>query len=86
MAEVLEEVICHHCGEECHDSAIYYDEKNFCCIGCKTVYDILSDKNLCTYYDLNQHSGVSLKSKNFEGKFDYLGLQEIVDEMLYFKS
>jgi Cu+-exporting ATPase len=86
MAEVLEEVICHHCGEECHDSAIYYDEKNFCCIGCKTVYEILSDKNLCTYYDLNQHSGVSLKSKNFEGKFDYLGLQEIVDKMLDFKS
>lgn len=86
MPEVLEKVICHHCGESCQESGVNFDSKNFCCVGCKTVYEILSDKDLCTYYDLNQHSGVSLKSKNFEGKFEYLGIEEIVDELLDFKS
>jgi Cu+-exporting ATPase len=61
-------------------------QKNFCCIGCKTVFEILSDNNLCTYYDLNEHAGVSLKSKNFSGKYDYLALSEIADELLDFKS
>jgi P-type Cu+ transporter len=86
MAEVLEELKCHHCGESCKDSSLSIAEKNFCCIGCKTVFEILSDNNLCTYYDLNEHAGVSLKSKNFAGKFDYLELSEIVDELLDFKS
>ena len=86
MAEVLEQIKCHHCGEDCNDSGLVFDDKNFCCIGCKTVYEILSDKDLCTYYDLNQHSGISLKSKSFQGKFEYLALSEIVDEMLDFKS
>lgn len=86
MPEVLEQVTCHHCGDSCQESGVYFDDKNFCCIGCKTVYEILSDKDLCTYYDLNQHAGVSLKSKNFDGKFEYLGIEEIVNELLDFKS
>ncbi|WP_341225913.1 heavy metal translocating P-type ATPase metal-binding domain-containing protein [uncultured Arcticibacterium sp.] len=86
MSAVLEKVICHHCGENCQESGVYFDDKNFCCVGCKAVYEILSDKDLCTYYDLNQHAGVSLKSKNFDGKFEYLGINEIVDELLDFKS
>ncbi|AWW00518.1 heavy metal translocating P-type ATPase [Arcticibacterium luteifluviistationis] len=86
MPAILEQVICHHCGEICQESGVDFDGKDFCCVGCKTVYEILSDKDLCTYYDLNQHAGVSLKSKNFEGKFEYLGIEEIVNELLDFKS
>ncbi|MFT5886733.1 MAG: Cu+-exporting ATPase, partial [Arcticibacterium sp.] len=71
---------------DCLNTHVVFEHKNFCCAGCKTVYEILSDKDLCTYYDLNQHSGVSLKSKNFIGKFDYLALDDIVDEILDFKS
>ncbi|MFT5887123.1 MAG: Cu+-exporting ATPase, partial [Arcticibacterium sp.] len=57
MPAVLEEVLCHHCGTDCLNTHVVFEHKNFCCAGCKTVYEILSDKDLCTYYDLNQHSG-----------------------------
>ncbi|MCP9771003.1 HAD family hydrolase [Lacihabitans sp. LS3-19] len=77
---------CYHCGNECRDEDIFEDEKHFCCSGCLTVYDILKDNNLCGYYDLNQNAGVSLKSKNFNGKFDYLEEKLIQDELLAFKN
>ena len=30
----------------------------FCCNGCKTVYEILSDNGLCNYYDFSEKPGV----------------------------
>jgi Cu+-exporting ATPase len=86
MAEVSETVLCHHCGETCKSENIVYDNKNFCCSGCKAVYELLQDNDLCGYYDLNDHAGVSLKSKNFEGRYDYLQNTEIEASLLDFKS
>lgn len=79
-------VICYHCGNECKDEDILEGEKHFCCSGCFTVYDILKDNNLCGYYDLNANAGVSLKAKNFQGKFDYLSENNIETELLAFKD
>ena len=86
MAEVSEALLCHHCGEECKNDNLVFDEKHFCCMGCQTVYELLQDHNLCGYYDLNDHAGVSLKSKNFDGKFDYLKNPDIEASLLDFKS
>ncbi len=86
MAEVSEVVLCHHCGEECKTDLHVIDDKYFCCTGCQTVYELLQDNNLCGYYDLNDHAGVSLKSKNFDGKFDYLRNREIEASLLDFHS
>ncbi len=77
---------CYHCGDECQDSNISLDDKIFCCPGCKTVYEILQDNNLCTYYDLNQNAGVSLKARNFKGKFDYLDDVKIQQQFLDYQS
>ncbi|MGR3809004.1 heavy metal translocating P-type ATPase [Jiulongibacter sp. NS-SX5] len=86
MAEVLEEIKCHHCGEDCSSEDLIIDELHFCCIGCKTVYELLQENDLCGYYDLEQHAGVSLKSKDHQGKFDYLKNPTIEDSILDFKS
>ncbi|SOE23566.1 Cu+-exporting ATPase [Spirosomataceae bacterium TFI 002] len=80
------ESICYHCGVQFDDNQITLDDHVFCCNGCSTVYELLKDNNLCTYYDLNDNAGISLKSKNFEGKFDYLSSSEISDKLLDFKS
>lgn len=40
---------------------ITIEEKSFCCIGCKTVYEILHQNDLCQYYDLEPYAGISLK-------------------------
>lgn len=79
-------IACYHCGDECADSSIVLEEKHFCCHGCKTVYEILQDNNLCSYYDLNQHAGVSLKAANFSGKYDYLSDEKIQAQLLDFQS
>lgn len=79
-------ISCYHCGDDCADSPIVLEDKHFCCHGCKTVYEILQDNNLCSYYDLNQHAGTSLKSANFNGKFDYLGDEKIQTQLLDFQS
>lgn len=79
-------IACYHCGDECADSPIVLEEKHFCCHGCKTVYEILQDNNLCSYYDLNQHAGVSLKAANFRGKYDYLSDEKIQAQLLDFQS
>lgn len=84
--EVLEETKCYHCGEDCITQDIVVEDKHFCCSGCKTVYEILEENNLCNYYDLNQNAGLSLKSKNFKGKYDYLSSTDIEEHLLNFKS
>ncbi len=80
------QVLCYHCGNECKDEDILSDDKHFCCSGCLTVYDILKDNQLCGYYDLNQNAGVSLKAKNFNGKFDYLSESSVESELLAYQS
>ena len=75
---------CFHCGDDCDKTVIKYQEKSFCCNGCKTVYDILNDNDLSYYYDLENAPGTSPIDQ--EGKFDFLGNQEIVHKLLEFNE
>lgn len=77
---------CYHCGDDCQDSSISFDDKSFCCQGCKTVYEILQENEMCSYYDLNQNAGVSLKAKSFDGKFDYLEDAAIQSQLLDYQG
>ena len=68
---------CYHCGDACDEHPIHFDEKEFCCDGCKTVYSILKENDLCTYYDLDSNPGITLKSKNFDDKYAYLDSESV---------
>lgn len=59
--EVLDSVKCYHCGQPC-DEVILANDKPFCCVGCQSVFEILNENNLCEYYSIEQHSGVSQKN------------------------
>lgn len=72
-----EKTACYHCGDDCDREHIVFDEKDFCCNGCKTVYEILNQNDLCTYYDLEQSPGISLKAKKFDDKYAYLDNEDI---------
>jgi len=79
------EILCYHCGDNCKDKSIFLDEKIFCCSGCKTVYEILNQGELCTYYNFKQNPGIS--PKNFESKkFDYLDDAATINKLLEFKD
>ena len=45
---------CFHCGQEIEKDRIFFDEKAFCCNGCKSVYEILNANNLGNFYELNK--------------------------------
>ncbi|UXP31430.1 heavy metal translocating P-type ATPase metal-binding domain-containing protein [Reichenbachiella agarivorans] len=83
--EILEEVKCFHCGEDCEESHHQVDEKAFCCLGCKTVYQLLEENDLCTYYDLGKTPGNQLKDF-FVNKYNFLENAEIADQLLDFDS
>jgi len=75
---------CYHCGDACTTTTIQHLDKQFCCHGCKTVFDILNDNDLSYYYDLEQHPGTT--PSRFEGKFDFLENETIVHKLLEFNE
>ncbi len=77
---------CYHCGELCEDELVLFDDKPFCCNGCKMVYEILDENDLCNYYDLENTPGINFKSRNYEQKFAYLDNTEIQNQLLNFSS
>lgn len=77
---------CYHCGEDCTTETWQKEDKLFCCQGCLAVYDLLESNDLCGYYDLEKNSGVSLKAKSFDGRFDFLKNTSIADSLLTFSS
>jgi len=75
---------CYHCGDVCVDVSIRKQEKIFCCDGCKTVHELLSENNLCTYYELENNPGIAVKAKPFKNKFAYLDDAQVVTQLLSF--
>jgi Cu+-exporting ATPase len=75
---------CFHCGADCDRHIVKFDEKEFCCNGCKTVYEILNANELSCYYDLEQTPGSI--PKEIKGKFNYLNNEEILQKLLEFND
>jgi Cu+-exporting ATPase len=67
---LLLETQCYHCGEELPNAPYRHDDKQFCCLGCKGVYQILVSHNLGDYYLYNDVPGQTQKHK--ESHFEYL--------------
>ncbi|MCB9189868.1 MAG: heavy metal translocating P-type ATPase metal-binding domain-containing protein [Flavobacteriales bacterium] len=63
---------CAHCGEECTKGVIAIEDKSFCCDGCKTVYQILQDNDLCQYYGEGETPGNTVRNEAYYDKFDVL--------------
>jgi P-type Cu+ transporter len=81
--QVGKETACFHCGEKFTGTIVKFDNKDFCCDGCKLVYELLNENNLCTYYSLNNAPGIS-QSKEKTGKFGYLDNEEIKKSLIDF--
>jgi Cu+-exporting ATPase len=61
---------CFHCGLKIEqEGEIIFDEKSFCCNGCKTVYEIFSLNDLTCYYDFEKSPGS--KPLDIAGKYDF---------------
>ena len=77
---------CYHCGDECSSEHLVYQQKDFCCTGCKLVFDILDQNNLCTYYSLESSPGSTGIDFFDVEKFKYLDLKEVSNALIVFKE
>ena len=75
-------VSCYHCGDDCNSESIRFNNKDFCCNGCKTVYQILNENDLGSYYDLERSPGKI--PEEIKGKYDYLDTQSIAEKLYDF--
>ncbi|MEA1785206.1 heavy metal translocating P-type ATPase metal-binding domain-containing protein [Arenibacter sp. GZD96] len=75
---------CYHCGDDCGKKPIIWDKQQFCCDGCKTVYEIFQKNDLSHYYEIRAAAGAS--SKEAEGKYDFLAVPDIVEKLLEFNE
>lgn len=75
---------CFHCGQTIDKERISFDNKEFCCNGCKSVYEILNMNNLGNFYELNRQSGI--RPDDNTSQFDYLDTPEIFDRITDFSE
>ncbi len=71
---------CFHCGQNVEDTKILFDDKIFCCNGCKTVYEILNKHNLENYYELNTKAGI--KPEKGQTHFEFLDTPQIFEKII----
>ena len=80
--ETLTETTCFHCHETCLDEIVHYDDKDFCCHGCKQVYQLLADNSLDDYYVCDVNPGKAPSAQNFE----FLNNPHFQDQLISFSS
>jgi P-type Cu+ transporter len=83
--KTLEKLSCYHCGEACNDKHIHSAEKLFCCEGCKMVYGIINENDLCDYYNLSENPGVKMKVHVRPEKFAFLDNETIASGLIHFR-
>ncbi|MFI5212121.1 MAG: heavy metal translocating P-type ATPase metal-binding domain-containing protein, partial [Ignavibacteria bacterium] len=83
VVNLKEGTLCYHCGEICTSLDIHIGSKVFCCSGCKTVFEILNEKNLCKYYELDKNPGISQKQLDsaVKSRYSYLDDDYIVKQL-----
>ena len=78
-------IACYHCGETCNE-IVTAAEKNFCCQGCKQVFLLLSENNLCSYYNFDKNPGIKAKGKFLSEKFAYLEDETVIKKLVQYSS
>lgn len=75
---------CFHCGNDCPDDVYHYEKKDFCCLGCQSVYQILTANQLGDYYTYNDMPGKT--QDPMSGHYEYLDEPKIAEALLDYKD
>lgn len=76
---------CYHCGDPVIGRPVVYDDKEFCCTGCSTVYQLLSQNDLDGFYTMEEGAGVKPKDAN-QHKYAFLDVAEIRRKYITFED
>lgn len=77
---------CVHCGDDCGRYPVVWDDKNFCCQGCLTVYQLLNQNKLNQYYKIADTPGIRTESHDYGNKYAFLDNDEIKTQILDFSQ
>jgi len=77
---------CFHCGDDCGKYPVIFEEKNFCCHGCRTVFEILNTHKLYKYYELEESPGIKPDNDIAETRFSFLDNDEIIEKIIEFDA
>lgn len=80
----LKKQACCHCGLSFIHQPIRLNSKYFCCVGCRTVYQLLEGLNLDAYYSINQHPGN--KPPQQKQHFAYLDDEVYLSKLITFQK
>lgn len=82
----MQAIPCYHYGDACETSQINLGDKQFCCQGCKTVYQILNQSDLCEYHNLNNNPGINQRLEIRKDKFSFLADEKIQQQLISFRN
>ncbi|MEO6126754.1 MAG: heavy metal translocating P-type ATPase metal-binding domain-containing protein, partial [Ferruginibacter sp.] len=77
---------CYHCGDICDNLSVKEEDHYFCCMGCKQVYLLLNENNLCSYYDLDSNPGLKAKGRFLSERFAYLDDETTFQKLVQYSS
>ncbi len=81
---VSKAIYCYHCGDAVSIPAYEADGHAFCCLGCQSVYQILSSNNMQQYYRYNRHPGK--KRSDVSARYEYLDEAALTDKLIDFRN
>ncbi len=77
---------CVHCGADCGKNPVVWNDMSFCCNGCLTVYQLLNDSKLYSYYKLEDSPGIKVETTAFGNKYEFLDKEEIRGKLISFSE
>ncbi|WP_258102766.1 heavy metal translocating P-type ATPase metal-binding domain-containing protein [Marinoscillum sp. MHG1-6] len=79
--------VCAHCGDDCKEEPILFEEKVFCCHGCQAVYELLESSDLVGYYDNDQLKASKILDRDIANrKFQALDLPEVQSSLFRYQD
>ena len=79
-------VSCHHCGLPCDVTHVEADGHDFCCVGCRTVYGILSAGGMTRFYELEEAPGATMQGIEAGRSFEFLDDGDVRRRLLDFSD
>jgi Cu+-exporting ATPase len=81
---------CFHCGAPFRGLVVQSDGRSFCCHGCRTVFELLSEHGLTDFYRFGTAAGVRVNAVVKQEEYKYLDdpvvRRRLVNFTLYLSS
>ncbi len=81
-----EKLTCFHCGTLCRDDSYRREEKVFCCHGCQTVFELLTENGLTQFYQLSSTAGVRVNASAQTDRFKFLDEPLVRERLVDFSN